>query len=306
MARKGRDLELLIQSLEKMDLTGATIKSPDFIFDKVADEEREVDVSIRTKVGSHDILIIFECRDHKSNNGPAWIEQLIQKTKDLGANKVVAVSSSGFTNAAKRKAKQNNIELRTVQEITYQEIFSWFSASDIPVISTKYVIKEIFLDSEDPNLQKDLASLENYEKQLEASFKFISQDEGKTLLSIHDLFSRVKEKNNIFSCLNEQQKRTTVRVKLTPEDNTGYLLVVDDCRIRVNCLIITLELWLEETQYNLSSKKVYKNDDKTLSQVLTFTDETTKRAIRLLLKEAGDEKSIVIQAKNIGIELNKQ
>jgi RHS repeat-associated protein len=49
---------------------GATVKSPDFIEDRVTRGEREVDVSVRMKVGSVDVLIILECRDRDIEDDP--------------------------------------------------------------------------------------------------------------------------------------------------------------------------------------------------------------------------------------------
>lgn len=67
MARKGRQLEKLIELLEGIIAgTGIEIKSPDHIMGVKTKTLREVDVALRSKVGSTDILVVFECRDRKS------------------------------------------------------------------------------------------------------------------------------------------------------------------------------------------------------------------------------------------------
>ena len=118
MARKGRETELLIKKLEEIYFDKSfVVKSPDHIYDKVAECDREVDVSISGSVGTHDILIVFECRNRKTIQDMTWIEQIHSKTKDIGANKVIAVSTSGFTPRAKMKATSYGIELRMIEDI---------------------------------------------------------------------------------------------------------------------------------------------------------------------------------------------
>ncbi len=84
--------------------TGAAVKSPDRIPDKVTGEPREVDVSIRYKIGTSPVLITIECRDRSSKEDVRWIEQIAEKKHSIGASITVAVSSSDFTKPAINKA----------------------------------------------------------------------------------------------------------------------------------------------------------------------------------------------------------
>ena len=47
--------------------------------DKITNQPREVDASIRYQVGSVPILITIECRDRVAVQDSTWIEQLVQK-----------------------------------------------------------------------------------------------------------------------------------------------------------------------------------------------------------------------------------
>ena len=56
MSRKGKELELLVARLEKiLAPEDATITSPDYLLDKITGGKREVDVSIRSRIGSSPI-----------------------------------------------------------------------------------------------------------------------------------------------------------------------------------------------------------------------------------------------------------
>ena len=59
-----RELELLVSRIEgALAPAGAVIRSPDRIPDLITGELREVDVSIRYRVGSVELLVTVECRD---------------------------------------------------------------------------------------------------------------------------------------------------------------------------------------------------------------------------------------------------
>ena len=134
-----RNLELLVQKIESVLLPeGAIIKSPDHIFDKVGKETREVDVSIRMKIGSADILILIECRNRNKAQDVRWIEEIYSKHKDLGGSRSIAVSLNSFSEQAIRKANVYNIELRTFDEITEEVIFNWNKTLKIKISSIKY------------------------------------------------------------------------------------------------------------------------------------------------------------------------
>ncbi len=67
-------------------------------------QSREVDILIETSSGDHPIRIGVECRDHGQKCDVTWIEQLEGKYRDLPIDKVIAVSKSGFTKGAFKKA----------------------------------------------------------------------------------------------------------------------------------------------------------------------------------------------------------
>ncbi len=289
MTTNGQSLEKLVEVLEKMDMAGAEIKTRDKIYDKVAKEPREVDVSVRFRKGSHDFLIIFECRDRKRKNGPDWIEQITQKTRDLGANKVIAVSSSGFTQGAIEKAKQHNIKLRTLEEITPQEIFDWFIPKSIPVRRPYFDVKQLQFIEKEFKLET-LAKLTTFfnkfgEEQIQ-NHKFILLKGVQEPGSIKDLFSTIKWET-FFADITCSGKKVLKKIEVYPENrDTGFQLLIDDEQITIDHFVITVELWIEETEIDIHSIKGYKVDEKTLSQIIKFEDidfPDGKRVMEILL-----------------------
>jgi hypothetical protein len=120
--RRGRDLEQLVALLEKILGPTADVRSPDRLADRDTGEPREVDVSIRSTVGSTTVLAIGECRDRQATQDATWIEQLAEKALSVGAKWAIAVSKAGFFEPAIKKAAARGVEIRVLESITPEAV----------------------------------------------------------------------------------------------------------------------------------------------------------------------------------------
>jgi hypothetical protein len=84
-------------------------------------QARQIDVTIRRD----GCLTLVECRLHKEPQDVMWIEELIGRRASLRADAVIAVSASGFTVGAQRKAEQFGIILRHFSALTAEEVQNW-------------------------------------------------------------------------------------------------------------------------------------------------------------------------------------
>jgi hypothetical protein len=126
MPRRGRDLELLVQDLERfLAAAPVEIKSPEYITGKLSRRRREVDVSVRGTVGSVPLFVMIECRKRRDRQDVTWIEQVATKKTDVGANHAVAVSSRPFSAGAINMAATLGIELRTFAQVDETAVQSW-------------------------------------------------------------------------------------------------------------------------------------------------------------------------------------
>ncbi len=98
------------------------VKCPDRVRSLVTGRLREVDASIRMKMGTSDVLITIECRKRKPTQDVTWIEQLATKRQAIGAARTIAVSSNGFSSDAQTAAKFYGIDLRTISELSIESI----------------------------------------------------------------------------------------------------------------------------------------------------------------------------------------
>lgn len=122
-----REFERLVARIERAaSPRGAEVKSPDRIRDLTTGQMREVDASIRFRVGTAEVLITVECRKRGRKDDDTWIEQLATKRQKIGAAKTIAVSVSGFTSSATKSAKHYGLELRTLSKVSAADIEGWF------------------------------------------------------------------------------------------------------------------------------------------------------------------------------------
>jgi len=142
--KPSREFEKLVAQVEGA-LVGqhAKVTSPDRIQDKdVATRHlREIDVSIRMKVGSAPTLVIIECRNRGRKQDVEWVEQVKAKRDSVGADKAIMVPSCGLTPLAQQKAAAYGIIVSRFNRITIDDIKSWFQAPGVTVENTQTAIR---------------------------------------------------------------------------------------------------------------------------------------------------------------------
>ncbi len=137
--KPGRILEMLTARIEGA-LSGANVKvtSPDRLEDKVSGGLREVDVSLRSTLGSTEVIVIVECRDRGRSSDVTWIEQVKTKRDAVGAAKAVAVASGTFSKKALRAAAAYGIDLRTLSQVNRAEVKRWTGAIQLVSQTVSY------------------------------------------------------------------------------------------------------------------------------------------------------------------------
>lgn len=117
MPKRSNDFQKITLNIHRALAThGITVEESVLVPEKNSDTTREVDILLTTTVASHKVRVGIECRDHERKQDITWIDGLIGKYANLDIDRVIAVSHSPFTNPAKQKAAQHNIELLTLEE----------------------------------------------------------------------------------------------------------------------------------------------------------------------------------------------
>jgi hypothetical protein len=120
---------------ELLEGEGATVTWDEHLSDPDnAEQPRQIDVTVR-RDGA---VTLVECRIHRRPQDVQWIEELIGRRISLNAVGVVAVSSSGFTEGARRKAAAHQVELRDLAELSDDDVRSWGRSVAVSFLCYQY------------------------------------------------------------------------------------------------------------------------------------------------------------------------
>jgi len=130
MPKRSNEFQRVVYSIQRaLAPKGAKVTESYMTSDGITD--REVDVLIEGKYGQYRLKIAVEAKDHARPLSVVDIESLIGKYQSgtgLKVNKIVVVSKSGFSRAAKEKADRADIELLTLKEATEVEWSSYLKS----------------------------------------------------------------------------------------------------------------------------------------------------------------------------------
>jgi len=301
MVRKGRALEILVEDLERLLADQSLeIKSPDFIYHEITKKSREVDVSIKGKVGSHQFLIVLECRDRKNPQDVIWIEQLVSKRDSLKANKLVAISTGGFTKPAIELAKAKGIELRTFESFNLNELKNWV----LPKVNARYLNFKILSVSIEMVPATNLGELD---KNPISSFKYSGKETIQTdqeifttpidnkKWSINSLVNGLNQKENNFLHNHiepgKAPKKEKIEIHFFKPDQILFVTIENKewrvARMRIDGLFSL-------TEYSLEPQLMrYKSEDEDFAQIANFDFALPDKTITFSLRRGANEKDQV-------------
>jgi len=121
-------------------------------------QPRQIDITIRR----NGKLTLVECRDHQSPQNVQWIEGLMGRRTSLAADAVIAVSSSGFTTGALKKAMHHGVIPRDLQQLTDAEVRTWGQQITLTLYFYEYSDLEVSLLFDHSGIAKlDAASIKS-------------------------------------------------------------------------------------------------------------------------------------------------
>ncbi len=215
-----RDFEKLVARIEQV-LAGSGIKviSPDRIPSLLTGRRREVDASLRTKIGSAEVLVTIECRKRHARQDVTWIEQLGSKKQALGAARTIAVASSAFSDDAVRVARHYGIDLRVLSEISEADMRNW-------VLLPRFVV-HVFKQWDLPESPHIIFMPEEGDDVLASAPKIVGSPTAESLIfigadggpaSLADLWLRADDQLKIFEGVPVDDKCHLRRLRLEPSD----------------------------------------------------------------------------------------
>jgi hypothetical protein len=224
---------------------------------------REFDIWLESKVNNYDIIVAIECKDYKTSIPVEKIEAFNSKCERVnGISKKIFISSNGFQKDAIGAAKDFNIELYTLEEISNEDVSSWISCSKLDILTSN--VKILF-----PlhwSLLKNGKEIDFPYSQIDYSIYF----EGKKHYIYVKEFVKnmVNEKhNNITEFLtlklfteykgDEKHIGKEENIALVFNLNRAYLLDANKEKLIIKSLNVNLVVWLEKTEAPINKISEY-------------------------------------------------
>lgn len=281
MARLGREAERIVESLERL-LSGdlLEIKSPDSLYDHNSGTFREVDVSIKGKIGSHTILVVIECRDRKRVQDVTWIEQLVSKKNGINANKMIALSTSDLSPAAKKLAKKNGIELRFLKDFNPKEVIDWLNKTTVEFIDQRFEITDMSMRLIDATKRERMeptsiskSNVTHHGSMKSNELNFIVESTGKRF-SINDIVSSSnRQKDNIFfKGIRPNAQPIERRIHLHLGAPSDILLVEIEGKLhRILEMNITAKFWMNISNIPATKARRYVSEEEKYAERLDYS-----------------------------------
>ncbi|GAA3511480.1 hypothetical protein GCM10022234_02530 [Aeromicrobium panaciterrae] len=292
MPRAGRELEELVAALEAATSElPVRVTSPDSIVGRRSGASREVDVTLRGMVGSLDLLVIFECRDRNTTQDVTWIEQLASKGKDVGANKIVAVSSSGYSAAAKRLAESESIELRTMTTVTDGDTASWVQLSHIDVIQTSIAVIDTEIDyfSDTPAIDSSGRRADSLTSVDDVMFTFWPSRKSTTHGELRDLAIQLVGQDNWDNVSGEGL------VHMSGPESPNLAIVTIDGPFPLARLSMRMEVSSEQHILPFQRVSTYGRPDLEALQAVEFAGDVGGSHVTVSLVRNGDEVVAIVR-----------
>ena len=149
MPQRTNAFQQLVKRIETaLHGTQTNVVESAMIYDFDAETDVEVDVLVTFRIAGRDYRSAIECRDHGRKQGPSWIRDLRTKRDACRLDKIVAVSSSGFSATARTAAEKYGIQVVHPEENTTDWVDAITPSTGVSTygIATSDVV-EVILDS---------------------------------------------------------------------------------------------------------------------------------------------------------------
>jgi Restriction endonuclease len=301
----GKKLEELVAEIEKLAARdGKTIEVNKRFYDDNGIQVAEFDIFIKyfSELGEHGWLI--ECRDRPSQGSApgSWIEQLIGRKMLHELDRVIAVSTMGFSPGAVHWANKGGIELRTVKEAEQPE--NWL-CNVVTILNRSGDFsgcKVNLLNS----LDKDVVSKVEMNIPSSADDITISFEKLDTRLSPKELFQNLcfDDKNAIYKDV-APGKSKPIHIVCPPDIQTTGAMFIEfrDFKIPLENIELSGVARIQMQTVPFDQTKIYRGDDEQdfIGQRMTCSFETDKENMKFQFYDVAVE-----EGRQIAIKADKE
>ncbi|WP_197423794.1 restriction endonuclease [Novosphingobium sp. CCH12-A3] len=111
VVKASEELELLVQRIQQELAPNAEVIHNVKMMGCRSKVNRQIDVLVKERIGQYEIKIVIDCKDYKHPVDVKGVEEFYGLLKDVGGHKGVLVCPRGFSEAAKNRASDLQIDL---------------------------------------------------------------------------------------------------------------------------------------------------------------------------------------------------
>jgi hypothetical protein len=100
--------------------------------------ERQIDILIDETIAQYKIRVVIDCKDYRVPVDVKDMEEFMGLVEDVGANKGALIAARGFTEAAKKRAKDAGIDVYRLIDTSSTK---WSAYISLPCVITDQMIE---------------------------------------------------------------------------------------------------------------------------------------------------------------------
>jgi len=217
--------------------------------DQVSGVKREIDIVIERKSGIHSFVIGIECIDHKRPADSTWVEKISGKHQDIGIDKTILVSKSGFRGPALVKAKQRKMETLTLSEAEHSNWATYTNRlsalTELNVQSPKFELTrfQVHANFSSSHPQSGVETI-------------IYNAQGKQVTTIGQVIDRVVNTDPNFRALIDEiavsDTKTPFAFRIFLHEEKVYIEDSSGTKCQLGLIVLIGECWLETSTLPLT------------------------------------------------------
>ncbi len=312
MKKTGKWLEYLAREIEKRFLPeGFEVLANERIFNDGV-QIAEFDIIIKGTLGATTFKWLIECRDRPSKGSApgSWIEQLIGRKHLFKFDKVIAISTTGFSKGAEKLAELGNIERRSVETLTVDAITEWFPLTSIDVYSMNLSVEHVKFvgagDNDQVNKEiNDKLKLHSTHPKDEMPMPMHPRT-GKPLNVIADFYNSISQNPHLLNGFRVDGKSKPIRCTLKYSNLAErYQFVTNTGVFNVSEIQIEGKFTVTQSEVPITQiSEYYKTSTgELISQSVRFTTDVYGQTVDLYFHNLGEKDKTFVSAQ---IEMTKE
>ena len=158
MPKRSNIFQRLVKLLhERLDKSWVVSES-EMLTHRLTDEEREVDIVLKYKLGNHDVIVSIECTDTKRPADSTWVERMSKKHEFLPTSKLVLWSANGFYRPAITMAEKLGIDIvspNTDRDVEWSNFSKILNDGFIKLVQSEFTFFIDVIDTDGNKIRLD-------------------------------------------------------------------------------------------------------------------------------------------------------